>query len=53
MRFAVVWDLDDPSVSLQLEELLVLDELDECSISANNPGWDSSSITCCGMLAYR
>lgn len=53
IRFAVVCDLEDPSESLLLDELLELEELDECNMSANTPGWDSSSITCCGMLAYK
>jgi hypothetical protein len=29
-----------------------LDELDEFSMSARTPGWDSSSIRCCGVLSY-
>ena len=50
MRFAVVCESEDPSESLELEELEDSEELDEFSISANTPGWDSSSITCCGVL---
>lgn len=50
IRLAVVLDLEDPSVSLLLDELPELEELEECSISASTPGCDSSSITCCGVL---
>lgn len=46
IRFAVVWDPDDPSVSLPLEELEVSEELEDPSISARMPGCDSSSILC-------
>lgn len=48
MRLAVLCDLEDPSVSLLLDEELL--ELEVCSMSANTPGCDSSSITCCGVL---
>lgn len=51
-RFAVVFELEDPSESLELEELDELDEVDEPNISASTPGWDSSSITCWGVLVY-
>lgn len=52
IRLAVVLDLDDASVSLALlpDELDEPDELEDPSISANTPGWDSSSITCWGVL---
>lgn len=52
IRFAVVCEpeLESVSVSLELEESL--DELDEFIMSANTPGWDSSSIRCCGVLSY-
>ncbi len=52
MRFAVVLDADEASVSLPSEELVESEELDEPSISARTPGCDSSSMTCCGVLAY-
>lgn len=38
IRFAVECDLEDPPLSLLLDELLELEEPDECSISANRPG---------------
>ena len=48
MRFAVVHEVVVSSDSS--EELL--DESEELFInSARIPGWDSSSIICCGMLA--
>jgi hypothetical protein len=49
--FAVLCELRDESESdeLELEESL---ELDEFKMSAKTPGWDSSSIRCCGVLAY-
>ena len=40
-------ELLSESVS-ELDELL--EELEEPSISARTPGWDSSSIRCCGVL---
>ena len=52
MRFAVVFDPDEPSESLLLEEVEESEELELPSISARSPGCDSSSITCCGVLAY-
>lgn len=47
IRLAVV---DDPSLSLLLEEDDVSEELEVSIKSCSNPGWDSSSITCCGVL---
>lgn len=38
MRLAVVFDPEDPSVSLPPDELEVSDELDDPSISARTPG---------------
>lgn len=52
IRFAVVFDPDEASVSLPSEGLEESEELDEPSISARTPGCDSSSMTCCGVLAY-
>jgi hypothetical protein len=54
IHLAVVLEDDDASVSLALppDELDEPDEIDEPSISASTPGWDSSSITCCGVLWY-
>lgn len=52
MRLAVVFDPEEPSVSLPLDELEVSEELEDPSISARTPGCDSSSITCCGVLWY-
>lgn len=46
IRFAVVRDPEEPSESLPLEELDEPEELEDSSISASTPGWDSSSITC-------
>ena len=46
IRFAVVCESEESSESLAWDESVVSDELDEPSISANKPGWDSSSITC-------
>lgn len=48
--FAVVFELEDPSESLLLDGLELSEELEEFSMSANTPGYDSSSITCCGVL---
>lgn len=52
MRLAVVFDPDEASVSLPPDELEESEELDEPSMSARTPGCDSSSMTCCGVLAY-
>lgn len=38
MRLAVVFDPEDPTVSLPLDELEVSDELDDPNISAKTPG---------------
>lgn len=51
-RFAVVFEPELASVSLSPEELELSDELEEFNMSARTPGWDSSSIICCGVLAY-
>jgi len=51
MRFEVV--CDEESESEELDELELSDELDEPSISARIPGWDSSSMICWGVLSYR
>lgn len=50
IRFAVVFDPDEPSVSLPPEELVLSEELEDPSMSARIPGWDSSSILCWGVL---
>ncbi len=50
MRFAVVLDPDESSVSLPLEVLELSEELEDPSMSARIPGWDSSSILYCGVL---
>ena len=50
IRFAVVLELDLASESLSLDES-ELEELDEFSISARTPGYDSSSIICWGVLS--
>lgn len=49
--FAVVFDPDELSVSELLESLDESDELEELSMSAKTPGWDSSSMMCCGVLS--
>lgn len=50
MRFAVVLEPEEPSLSLSPEVDEASEELDEFSMSARTPGWDSSSMTCCGVL---
>lgn len=50
-RLAVDADFDEPSES-ELEELDESEELELPKKSARTPGWDSSSILCCGVLSY-
>lgn len=46
IRFAVVFEPDEASVSLLSDELEESEELEDPSMSASTPGYDSSSITC-------
>jgi hypothetical protein len=49
-RLAVVCDPELESESEELELELSLEEVDEFNILVKIPGWDSSSIRCCGVL---
>jgi hypothetical protein len=57
MRFAFFFILPlDEFAELSLSLLLELDdesELEESNALARTPGCDSSSMMCCGVLAYR